>query len=94
MNKHNKRKFNEVKGSAEVDEKHFHNFLDYISFWEVLKLVAGCTFKTRRGCLFLSCMSRGMSCYAAHKYAFKSSMGNVIEMLDSHGWDIAFGKFA
>lgn len=91
MNKYNTRKFNEVK-DVETNKLTFDLFMDSISFKDKIILSAKVFFKTRRGCLFLSCLDKGMSFTAAYEYAFKKDIKDVINMLDAHGWDIRFGK--
>lgn len=92
MNKHNKEKWKAVNANSGVDRKHFAYFMDNITFWRKVRVIINILFKTRRGCLFISCIDKGMHLYAAHDYAFNKGVDKVAEMLDSHGWDIAFGK--
>lgn len=92
MNKHNKEKFREVI-LVDVDLKEWNYFKSKLSVKELVKLISNIFFKTRRGCLFLSCLDKGMNCNAAFIY-YQKPIKEISNMLDIHGWDIQFGKLA
>jgi len=91
MNKYNRNKFNAVSKS-QTDSKTLDVFWDSITIKRKAKIIINTLFRTRRGCLFLSCLDKGMHVYAAHDYAFNKTIDVVIRMLDDHGWQISFGK--
>lgn len=92
MNKYNKAKFKAIKSSAEVDEKQFNYLMQKLGFRKCIGLAFHVKFKSRRGCLFLSCIDKGMSVSSSYGYAFKEPIEHVANMLDIHGWQISFGK--
>lgn len=89
MNKHNKEKWKAVNDNSGVYKKHFNHFMNNITFKRNVIIILSVLFKTMRGCLFISCLDKGMHLYAANDYAFNKPMSDVANMLDSHGWQIS-----
>jgi len=91
MNRNNKDKWEEVKQAAEVDKKAWDFFLEMLSLRGKIKLFWHTLFKTRRGLVFYTAITKGYSIHAAWD-KLNDPMDKVISNLDSWGWDIAFGK--
>jgi hypothetical protein len=91
MNSHNKAKFNQVK-NTEVDKKQFSYLMESLPIKDKINLISQTFFKTKRGCLLLSCLYKGMSISSAYSYAFKKDMKEVVVLLELYGWEISSGN--
>lgn len=89
MNKHNKTKFQKAL-KADMAKSN----ISQPTFKQTFVIIINISFKTRRGCLYLSCLEKGMSMPSAYKHAFKQPMDKVVNALVDHDWDISFGKLS